>query len=120
MSKEFTIEKLSCQEPIQMIRFPVSQRSSSPQKIAMMALQIADKVDKDSALVFSFGDHFSGDIPEWGIGIFLLNIETVARPWVGVCDSMRGVVVVSSNLKNLEVGNVVPFKTIGLFCPASK
>jgi hypothetical protein len=103
-----------------MIKFPVSQRSSSPQKLAMMVLQIADKVDKDSALVFDFGGSFAGHVPEWGIGIFLLNIETVARPWVGMCDPRRGVVVVSSNLKNLEVGNVVPFETLGLFCLASR
>jgi hypothetical protein len=118
--EEFIIEKLSCREPVQMIKFLVSQRSSSPQKIAMMVLQIADKIDKDSALVFDFSGPFIDHIPEWGIGIFLLNIETVARPWVGMCDPRHGVVVVSSNLQNLKVGNVVLFETLGLFSLASR
>jgi hypothetical protein len=106
--KEFTIQKLSCTEPVQLVEFLVSLKSVSPEHISMTVLKIADKVYPDHALVFDFDYNIS----DWGIAMLLLNIETVDKPWVGVCDRRRGVVVVSGNSKNLKVGDVIPLATL--------
>jgi len=78
--KEFTIQKLPCGEPVQIVEFLVSLKSVSPEHISMIALKIADKVNSDHALIFNV-DY---NLPDWGIGILLMNIETVSKPWVGV------------------------------------
>ena len=109
MSKEFSIQKLGCREPVQLLKLLVSLRSASPKHFSMIVLKIADKIYEDYALVFDLDDTVS----PWAIGILLMNIETITKPWVGMCDRRRKkVVVISSNIANLNAGDTIPFATL--------
>ena len=109
---DFKVQKINKKEPLQLIEVRNPKGKITPAGFRMTVDQIADKMWSNMPIVFKLGDK----LPGWAMGMLFLGLETVVQSWVGICRDKPhyDVVVISTNLQNVQVGNTIPFATLGL------
>jgi hypothetical protein len=109
---KFEVRKMGKKKPFQLIEVQNPEGKITPSEFVSVVDQIAEKMWSNLSIVFKLGDK----LPDWAIGMLFLQLETVDRPWVGLCrdEPNHDVVVTNANFQNPKAGDIIPFAVLGL------